>query len=118
MRCRNKETGINLPSFYWRMNMNSSDVVSLYEKVAGLTQLMQDAARGNDWDSLSLLEAQCAQQLQTVQSNQLPPLEGNDRLRKVQLLKQIMANDREIRVVTEPWMQQVSKYTQTAAVIR
>jgi flagellar protein FliT len=98
--------------------MNSSEVVSMYENVANLTSLMKAAARGNDWDSLKLLEAQCAQQSSIVEASQLPPLEGADRLRKVQLLKQIMANDREIRVITEPWMNQISKYMQTAAVVR
>ncbi|HEX8606623.1 MAG TPA: flagellar protein FliT [Pseudoduganella sp.] len=34
----------------------------------------------------------------------MPALEGNARQRKIDLLKQIMANDRAIRDVTEPWM--------------
>jgi flagellar protein FliT len=31
------------------------------------------------------------------------PLAGASRMRKIDLLKQIMANDRAIREVTEPW---------------
>jgi flagellar protein FliT len=34
----------------------------------------------------------------------VPALEGDARARKIALLKQIMANDRAIRDVTEPWM--------------
>jgi flagellar protein FliT len=37
----------------------------------------------------------------------VPALEGVDRKRKIELLKQIMANDRAIREVTEPWMARV-----------
>jgi flagellar protein FliT len=32
------------------------------------------------------------------------PLKGDARARKIELLKQILANDRAIRDVTEPWM--------------
>jgi flagellar protein FliT len=31
------------------------------------------------------------------------PLQGEARQRKIELLKQILANDRAIREVTEPW---------------
>jgi len=36
-------------------------------------------------------------------------LDGAKRLRKIDLLKQIMANDRAVRDVTEPWMGQLDR---------
>ena len=39
----------------------------------------------------------------------VPPLEGAARKRKVDLLKQIMANDRAVRDITEPWMGQLDR---------
>jgi flagellar protein FliT len=86
--------------------MTSNDVVSMYEQIAGLTARMSLAAQAGDWTSLAALEQQCAQHHQAVQAG-VPPLSGEARSRKIALLKQIMANDRAIRDVTEPWMNNV-----------
>ncbi len=37
------------------------------------------------------------------------PLTGESRVRKVQIIKKILADDREIRNLTEPWMAQLSR---------
>ena len=39
----------------------------------------------------------------------VPALDGALRQRKVDLIKQLMANDRAIRDVTEPWMGQLDR---------
>jgi flagellar protein FliT len=48
----------------------------------------------------------------------VPALTGAPRLRKVELLKQILANDRAIREITEPWMAQMDNMMQGASVQR
>jgi flagellar protein FliT len=83
--------------------MTSNDVLSMYENLAGLTAKMSVAAQSGDWASLASLEKQCASQATAVQTG-VPALSGAPRMRKIDLLKQIMANDRAIRDVTEPWM--------------
>jgi flagellar protein FliT len=83
--------------------MTSSEVLSMYENIAGLTNQMAAAARMGDLDRLDQLEGQCATEARAV-SNGVPALSGGQRLRKIDLLKQILANDREIRDVTDPWM--------------
>jgi len=83
--------------------MTSTEVLSMYENIAGLTNQMAAAARMGDWDGLSKLEGQCAAEARTIGTG-VPPLGGAPRLRKIDLLKQILANDREIRDVTDPWM--------------
>ena len=75
----------------------------MYENLAGLTAKMSLAAQAGDWDTLSSLEKQCATQALAVETG-VPALSGAPRMRKIDLLKQIMANDRAIRDVTEPWM--------------
>lgn len=87
--------------------MTSTDVLAMYEQLAGLTSQMVVAARSSDWDSLDSLEQQCAEHA-TRAADGVPPLSGAPRLRKIDLLKQIMANDREVRNITEPWMAQVN----------
>ena len=83
--------------------MTSNEVLSMYENIAGLTAKMAVAAQAGDRDGLAKLENQCAAQASAVQTG-VPALNGTPRMRKIDLLKQIMANDRAIRDVTEPWM--------------
>jgi flagellar protein FliT len=82
--------------------MTSNEVLSMYEQIAGLTAKMAVAAKSGDIDGLTGLESQVAAQAAKVDSG-VPPLAGAMRMRKIDLLKQIMANDRAIRDVTEPW---------------
>jgi len=86
--------------------MTSNEVLSMYENIAGLSKQMAAAARMGDWDGLSTLESQCATEARAVATG-VPALSGAPRLRKIDLLKQILANDREIRDVTDPWMNQM-----------
>ncbi len=86
--------------------MTSNEVLSMYENIAGLSNQMAAAARMGDWNGLSRLESQCATEARAVATG-VPALSGAPRLRKIDLLKQILANDREIRDVTDPWMNQI-----------
>ncbi len=82
--------------------MTSNDVLSMYENIAGLTTKMAVAAQAGDFDGLARLETQCTLQAAAANAG-VPALAGELRQRKIDLLKQIMANDRAIRDVTEPW---------------
>ena len=83
--------------------MTSNEVLSMYENLAGLTAKMSLAAQVGDWNTLTGLEKQCASQASAAATG-VPALSGAARMRKIDLLRQIMANDRAIRDVTEPWM--------------
>ena len=80
----------------------------MYEEIAGLSNQMVHAARTSDWDGLGDLEQQCAVPASRVATEGVPALSGAPRLRKIDLLKQILANDREVRTITEPWMTQMA----------
>ncbi|NHZ82935.1 flagellar protein FliT [Massilia sp. CCM 8695] len=82
--------------------MTSNEVLSMYENIAGLTGKMAVAAKAGDWNGLATLETQCAQQASATKTG-VPALDGAPRMRKIDLLKQIMANDRAVREITEPW---------------
>jgi flagellar protein FliT len=88
--------------------MTSNEVLAMYENIAAITGRMAVAAREGDWDGLARLETQCALQSSAARSG-VPPLAGEQRKRKIDLLKQIMANDRVVRDVTEPWMGQLDR---------
>lgn len=96
--------------------MTSTDVLSIYEKLAGLTGRMADAARSDDWESFGRLENQCALQAECLGHESVPALSGDSRMRKVDLLKAILANDRAIREVTDPWQAQLAGIMQTSRV--
>lgn len=101
--------------------MNRDQVIALYESVADITSKMLAAARNSDWDSLCTLEKDCASQVRLLESVESAATAENaekdapstdladaTRLRKRTLIEQILADDREIRHLTESWMAQLS----------
>lgn len=90
--------------------MNEQEVIYLYENVATITDKMLSAARDSDWDELASLEARCADHVAKLKAGEAPvALTGALRERKVKIIQKILADDREIRNITEPWMQKLSR---------
>lgn len=88
--------------------MTSNDVLSMYENLAGLSGQMKVAAQAGDWNGFDKLNLQASVAAGAAIGG-VPALDGAKRQRKIDLLKQLMANDRAIREVTEPWMGQVER---------
>ncbi|MCA1246973.1 flagellar protein FliT [Massilia sp. MS-15] len=88
--------------------MTANDVLSMYENLAGLSGQMKGAAEAGDWRGFDKLNAQASVAAGAALGG-VPALDGAKRLRKIDLLKQLMANDRAIRDVTEPWMGQLDR---------
>ena len=89
--------------------MNNEQVLSLYEAMTDITGQMLAAARVRDWEYLAELESHCANHVEQLKKGETtaelpPPL----RARKVKMLHQILAHDREIRDLTMPWMAELS----------
>lgn len=70
---------------------------------------MLAAARSRDWKRLSELEAACAEYavMITVQAAE-NPLTGHELEKKIASIKKILADDKEIRNLVEPWMVRLS----------
>lgn len=89
--------------------MNSEEVISLYEQVAVITNQMLAAAREYDWEQLAELESRCASHVETLKRDEsTAPLTGAVREQKIRIIQKILADDREIRNITEPWMEQLA----------
>jgi flagellar protein FliT len=88
--------------------MNSQEVVSLYETISGITEQMVLAAREANWVQLASLEKLCAQHVESIKIGDREPAQGATRERKIRIIQKILADDREIRNYTEPWMQRLS----------
>ena len=90
--------------------MTIQDVLSVYAAMADLTEQMVQAAERSDWDALVLLEQRCAAHVQTLRAQEAPqPMAGAERERKIELIRQMLNADRQIRDLTMPWMEQLSK---------
>ena len=88
--------------------MNADDVLAMYENLAGLTGQMTHAAKARDWQEFAQLNMEARAQAAPATAG-MPALTGEKRISKVDLLKQLMANDRAIRDVTDPWDAQVDR---------
>lgn len=90
------------------MNAN----IAQYENVCSLSSRMVEAARANDWDNLCALESEARALIEQVKLSD--PLAQTEimrdetlRRRKVALIHQILADDREIRSHAQPWLESV-----------
>ncbi|MCU6435381.1 flagellar protein FliT [Undibacterium sp. Jales W-56] len=89
--------------------MDSMEMISIYENVATITDQMLSAARSGDWDLLSKLEFDCSSQVQTLRVQEVElELSPDLKNKKIQIIKKILADDKEIRNLTESWMAQLA----------
>lgn len=95
--------------------MKSEEILSLYASVADITDQMLSAARAGDWDRVTALETHCARHVATLKSDESPAaLSGAARERKVAMIQKILADDRQIRDIAQPWMVQLSALMNSA----
>ncbi len=89
--------------------MNGHKIINLYSKVAEITHEMLMAARLEEWDKLVDLEFRCAEQVRTLQdSDENEVLSPWAREQKVNLIKKILSDDREIRDIVQPRLARLS----------
>ncbi|QJQ00753.1 flagellar protein FliT [Herbaspirillum rubrisubalbicans] len=94
--------------------MNGDDVIALYESISQLTDEMLSAARAGDWDRLATLEAQCGQHIASLrESEENVSLSEPLRHRKVDIIRKILEDDRDIRNLTEPGLRKLSALIQS-----
>lgn len=99
--------------------MDGAEVISLYESVAELTDQMLAAARKEDWDLLSKLEADCAHVVDMLKQNEASVTLSEDRReRKIEILRKILEDDRDIRNLTDPGLKKLSALIQSTSTER
>jgi flagellar protein FliT len=101
------------------MHMDNVNILEVYESVADITKQMVDAARTGDWDRLAVLESHCSTQVATLKQHDASiALTGAHRDKKVAIIRKILADDKEIRAITEPWMKQLTAMMQSTGTER
>jgi flagellar protein FliT len=89
--------------------MTNQEVLSVYADMAALTEQMLAHATRGEWDELVVLEQRCASHVRSLQGQEDPrPMQGAERERKVELIRQMLTADRQIRDLAMPWMAQLS----------
>jgi flagellar protein FliT len=89
--------------------MDQEELLASYEAAARITAEMLAAARASQWERFSALEMTCASEIHRLKFSDSPkPLSALQRNRKIEVIMRILADDREIRLVTEPWMSRLS----------
>ena len=94
-------------------------IVERYRRMADASRRMLDAARLDDWDRVCLVEKECASLVaELLQMGDLAPTDPSLRQQKVDLLKRVLADDAELRLLSQPWLRKldaVLRSPQTAA---
>lgn len=94
--------------------MSASKVIANYESLSSITGKMRDAAVHGEWDQLVVLEQQCCQHVATMKPvDASARLDEPSRQRKIELIKNILADDAVIRNHTEKWMGQLQSIMQS-----
>lgn len=94
--------------------LDKQQTIDLYERVLHISTQMLEAANQGDWDTVSQLQDYCSEQIEILKSNgPVPPLSGDDRDRKVEMIQQILANDKAIRDISTPWLKELSNLIHT-----
>jgi flagellar protein FliT len=93
-------------------------VIENYESLSSITAQMREAAAQGEWDRLIELENECRRRVETMKASDtaMPELNETSRKRKVELIRQILADDAAIRGYTEPWMAQLQRIMHNARV--
>ncbi|MDH4190148.1 MAG: flagellar protein FliT [Betaproteobacteria bacterium] len=86
-------------------------VISCYEAIARASSNMLAAAREADWQRLIEAEADCARHVQELRRlGSGTAMSEAGRRRRVAILRQVLAEDAEVRALTQPWLAQLERH--------
>jgi flagellar protein FliT len=94
------------------MDQNMEEMLlSQYDKVAAASARMLHAARAGDWDRLIAAETECAALVERLRAAGNPEtMSSSGRKRRFSAIHRILADDAEIRRLTQPWLQQLEGF--------
>jgi len=95
-----------------RHHAEQSALLSYYEKISNVSQVMVEAAENADWPALADAEVACEQLIARMRSIGEPEtrLDAAARRRRFAILRSILADDARIREITQPWASRLAPY--------
>lgn len=94
--------------------MNNSQTLITYNAILTTTGKMLIAAQNCEWDQLTRLEKECRQLTELLIKNDPEPILDEELLQeKVKIIHQILADDAQIKAITEPWLRKLEDMLKT-----
>jgi flagellar protein FliT len=92
--------------------MNAQQIIlAHYESIADVSQLMLQAAWRSDWEALVDAEQCCASLIGRLKAagDQNAVLDESGRQRKHDVIRRVLADDAQIRDLTQPWLRKLGE---------
>ena len=88
------------------MSAEEREILGRYEAIAQTTCRMLAAARSSDWEGLVAHERVCAGLIEELRAagDDKRTLSREANARKCQIIRRLLADDAEIRNLTQPWL--------------
>lgn len=88
------------------MNPSTEEIViSCYERMSEASTRMRLAALAEDWDALIEAQTECSRHVDRLRAIDAPPRASETaRARRSALIRQVLADDAQVRRYTEPWL--------------
>jgi flagellar protein FliT len=85
-------------------------LIERYQQVARLSRAMLEAAHREDWEGVARLEAQCRVQIgELKRAAMIEPLSAAEQQRRIELLRDILRDDAQMRRRAEPWLRELER---------
>jgi len=99
-------------SHAWRAGAGDAShrLIERYQEVAQLSRDMLTAAHREDWDEVARLETKCRDRIEGLkQAASIEPLNAVEQQRRIELLRDILRADAQIRMRSEPWLLELER---------
>ncbi len=91
-------------------------IVERYRLMADASRRMLSAAQRDDWDQVCVAEKECAHLVKELSGmGDLAPADPALRRQKVDLMKRVLADDAEIRQLSQPWLKKLDAMLRSPA---
>jgi flagellar protein FliT len=92
-------------------SVRDNAIMNYYESIGYITSLMLRAAQDQDWETLVDAESCCAQLIRELEAagDEKTRLAPGQSQRKQAIIRKMLANDAEIRILTQPWLYQLER---------
>jgi len=101
------EDGQALPGY---ATCGPSRLIDRYQEVARLSRSMLEAAHREDWEEVARLEGQCRGEIVGLKrAAMIEPLSASEQQRRIELLRDMLRDDAQIRARAEPWLRELER---------
>ncbi len=91
-------------------------IVDRYRRMADASARMLSAAKRDDWNEVCAIEKECARLIaELIDIGDLSPKDPALRQEKLELVRRVLADDAAIRLLSQPWLQNLDAMLRSPA---